>query len=433
MRHAKWFLIIALAGLVRADRVDDIVKAEMARQHIPGLALAVMKDGRIVRSGGYGLANVELGVPVTAKTVFKIGSLSKQFLAAATMILVQEGKVRLDDGVQKFLEDAPPAWSGITVRRLLSHTSGLVREGPAFDGLKAQPDIQVIRSAYPLALAFAPGERWQYSNIGYFTIAEILTRASGKPWPDFVASRIFAPLGMNATRTTTWRDLVPNRADGYEWQDGKLLRARESLALRPSGAFVSTVEDIAKWDAALYTDAPLTKASRERMWTPVALNNRTSSGYGLGWSVEVRAGKRSIHHGGSLTGFKSYIARFPDDRLSFVVLTNGGHVNPDTVLWSVATVWLPGVDMKPPPISLDAKTLSRYAGTYQAGARTFVVTSESGHLTIEPKGQSKGEYVPFSRTEFFLPDNGSSRASFVIAAGKATEMRLGSTVAKRME
>jgi CubicO group peptidase (beta-lactamase class C family) len=238
---------------------------------------------------------------------------------------------------------------------------------------------------------------------------------------------------MNATRTTTWRDLVPNRADGYEWQDGKLLRARENLALRPSGAFVSTVEDLAKWDAALYTEAPLTKTSREQMWTPVALNNRTSSGYGLGWSVEVRAGKRSIHHGGSLTGFKSYIARFPDDRLSFVVLTNGGHANPDTVLWSIATVWLPSVDMKPPPISLEAKILSRYAGTYQAGDRTFVVTSASGHLTIEPKGQSKGEYVPFSQTEFFLLDNGSVRISFVLGAdGKATEMRLGSTVAKRV-
>jgi len=346
--RVRFAVVFALCWIVRADQVDDIVKAEMAQQHIPGLALAVMKDGHIVRSGGYGMASVELNVPVTPKTVFKIGSMSKQFLAAAMMILVQDGKVRLDDNVGRFIEDAPPSWAGITVRRLLSHTGGLVREGPAFNALKAQPDIQIIRSAYPEALVFAPGERWQYSNTGYFTIAEIISRLSGEPWPAFLEHRVFGPLHMAATRTTTWQDLVPNRADGYEWQDGKLQRALEFLALRPSGAFLSTVEDYAKWDAALYTDAPLTDSSRKQMWTAVMLNNQTSSAYGFGWEVQVRGGKRSVHHGGALSGFKSHVARFPDDRLSFVVLTNGGHVQPDKVLWKVAAVWLPGVEKASP-------------------------------------------------------------------------------------
>ncbi len=340
--------LLALAGFIHADQVDDIVKAEMTRQHIPGLALAVMKDGHVIRSNGYGLANVELNVPVTTRTVFKIGSVSKQFLASAMMILVQEGKVSLDDSVRKFLEDAPPAWSGITIRHLLSHTSGLVREGPAFEALKAQPDIQVIRSAYPLTLLFAPGEQWRYSNTGYFTIAEIVSRLSGEPWPAFLEKRIFGPLQMTATRTTSWEDIVQNRAGGYEWRDGKLRHALELLALRPSGALLSTVEDYAKWDAALYTESPLTTASRERMWTPVMLNDQTSSAYGFGWEVQTRGGKRSVHHGGTLSGFKSHVARFPEEHLSFVVLTNGGHVQPDRVLWKIAAVWLPGVDQAPP-------------------------------------------------------------------------------------
>jgi D-alanyl-D-alanine carboxypeptidase len=347
MSSIRLTLLLTFATLLPADQVDDIVKSEMAQQHIPGLALAVMKDGRIIRSAGYGLANIELNVAVTPKTVFKIGSISKQFLASATMILVQDGKLRLDDSVQKYLEDAPATWSPITIRQLLSHTNGLIREGPAFEALKAQPDIQVIRSAYPAALLFSPGDQWRYSNIGYFSIAEILSRVSGKSWPDFVDEKIFRPAAMTSTRTTTWQELVPNRAEGYEWQDGKMQRALEYIALRPSGAFISTVEDLVKWDAALYTESPLTKASREQMWTAIPLNDGRSSAYGLGWEIQTRAGKRSVHHGGTLSGFRSHIARFPEERLSFVVLTNGGHVNPDRVLWKLAAVWLPGVDQAP--------------------------------------------------------------------------------------
>src|SRR5258705_13475415 len=141
----------ALVAPLRADQIDDIVKAEMAQQHIPGVAIAVMKDGKIVRSGGYGVASMELSVPVTPQTVFKIGSVSKQFLASGLMILMQDGKIKLDDSVRKYLEDSPESWTGITLRHLLSHTNGIVREGPAFDPFKIQPDIAVIRSAYPAA------------------------------------------------------------------------------------------------------------------------------------------------------------------------------------------------------------------------------------------------------------------------------------------
>ena len=339
--------LFVLAPLL-ADQVDDIVKAEMARQHIPGVAIAVMKDGLVIRSAGYGTANLELNVAVTPRTAFKIGSISKQFLASGIMILAQEGKLRVTDKVSQYLPDAPSAWRGVTLRHLMSHTGGLTREGPGFDPLKEQPDIQVIRSAYVLPLVFEPGAAWQYSNIGFFTLAEIVSRVAAKPWADFLDERIFGPLQMTATRTTTWREIVPNRADGYVWQNGAQFNAPEFRAVRPSGAFLSTVEDLAKWDAALETDAPLKKATREQMWTAVTLNDGKASGYGYGWEVQTRAGKRSVHHGGSLPGFRAHFARFPSERFSVVVLTNGDQVKPEQILWQLAAVWLPGVDQEPP-------------------------------------------------------------------------------------
>ena len=345
MRWTRIVYIIPFCWLAVADPVDDIVRSDMAEQHVPGLALAVMRDGRIIRGAGYGLANVELNVPVSTRSVFKIGSVSKQFLAAAAMILVQDGRLSLDDRVQRFLPDAPETWQAITIRRLLSHTGGLVREGPAFDSLKIRPDIDIIRSAYPVPLDFPPGTKWQYSNLGFFTVAEIIARVSGEPWPDFLAERIFRRLHMDATRTTTAREIVPHRADGYVFRNGKLERAQEYLALRPSGALLSTVEDLALWDAALYTNSPLTGASREQMWTPVELPNSPSE-YGLGWTLDRRGGRRCVHHGGSLPGFRAHFARFPEERLSFVVLTNGDGAHPDRTLFRIAAHWLSGVDVK---------------------------------------------------------------------------------------
>src|ERR1700730_5238075 len=199
-------LLFAASVAVRADKVDDYIEAEMRTQHIPGLSLAVIKDGKIVKARGYGLANVELNVPAGPETVFKIGSVSKQFLATGIMLLVEEGKVNLDDRVSKFLEGTPETWKDITVRHLLTHTSGIVREAPGFDPLKIQSDADVIKTAYPLPLRFAPGERWEYCNVGYFALAEIIHKVTGKPWGDYLSERVFKPLAMDATRTTTTTD-----------------------------------------------------------------------------------------------------------------------------------------------------------------------------------------------------------------------------------
>jgi CubicO group peptidase (beta-lactamase class C family) len=336
MRRASFVLYtVALllgARATAAQQLDEYIREQMQRQNIPGLSVAVLKDGKILEAKGYGFSDLKAKTPATAETVYQIGSVSKQFLATGTMLLVQSGKLRLDDSITRFLDGAPAAWNPITIRHLLTHTGGLVREAPGFDMMKRSPDADVIRSAYSTPLRFAPGEKWEYSNLGYFILAEIIHRVSDQPWSDYLRDNVFRPVGMTATRTTTMRDSVPNHARGYS-DNEKLLDAPDWIAVRPSGAFISTILDLAKWEAALHTNDILTEETRRQMWTPVTLTNGQPHPYGLGWHVTTRGASRVVWHGGGLPGFVSHYTRHVDSGLTVIVLTNlddldiGGLVN----------------------------------------------------------------------------------------------------------
>ncbi len=335
------FLLISSVSAQTTDKVDEFINAEMQKLHVPGVAVAVIKDGKVIKSKGYGLANVETNTTVTTETVFKIGSISKPIIAMGIMLLVEEGKISLDDKVSKYLEGTPETWKDITVRHLLSHTSGIIREAPGFDPAKIQADADVIKTAYQSPMVFKPGEKYQYCNVGYFALAEIIRKVSGKPWSDFLTERIFKPFGMNSTRTTTFADIIPNRANGYSFINNKLSNSEVYLALRPSGAFLSTISDLIKLENALNGKDFLKPETRKLMWTPFKFNDGKDSIYGLGWMVTQTNGVKFIGHGGSLTGFRSFYGRFVDDGLTVIVLTNLGEVDPSALARRIAAQYIP--------------------------------------------------------------------------------------------
>jgi CubicO group peptidase (beta-lactamase class C family) len=266
------------------------------------------------------------------------------------MLLVQDGRLAVDDKLSKFLEDAPPQWQAITLRHLLTHTSGLVREAPGFDFSKLQPEIDVIRTAYSVPLQFTTGEKWQYSNLGYFILAELIHRVSGKPWGDFLAERVFVPLGMTSTRVTSLAELIPNRARGYAWRNDKFQNEGDFPAVRPSGAFVSTVLDLAKWESALLTDRVLKAATKQQMWTPVTLNDGKKYPYGFGWELDdwpanapQPTGVPMIRHEGAINGFRAGYSRWPGHRLAVIVLTNRSDTAIEAVVANIAIRAVPSL------------------------------------------------------------------------------------------
>ncbi|HEU4602225.1 MAG TPA: serine hydrolase domain-containing protein [Steroidobacteraceae bacterium] len=377
-------LSFTTVGGAHADKIDRYVTAQMAKQHIPALSLAVLKNGTPAKLKGYGLANVELEVRATPETVYQIGSMSKQFIAAGIVLLSDEGKLRLDDSVRKYFPDAPEPWSAITLRHLLAHTSGLQREAPG-SVVEAKSDIETIVSSYSMPLAFAPGEKWQYSNLGYCVLAEIISRTAHMPWAEYLEQRIFKPLAMNAMRTTTAAELIPHRADGYHWTDSNVYRnAPVTQGVRPSGAFISTVSDLAKWDAALYSDKVLTEEQRRLMWTEVKLKDGSEKPYGFGWELGKFGRHTQVKHAGTMLGFRSQILRLPDDRLTIIVLTNATQAMPEKIAAGIASFYIP--DLKGPQTQrkaavLPAEILDGYSGRYQFPGR--VITVERNHNELE--------------------------------------------------
>ncbi len=366
----RWPLSVACAGALwtgaaRAQatatdslsaRVDHVVLAELERQKIPGISLGVMRDGRLIKAQGYGLANVELGVPVTPQSIFQTGSVGKQFTAAAVMMLVEEGRVGLDDSIAHYLPEAPSAWKGVTVRHLLTHTSGIADYGGeestmgkgVLDFRRDYTEDELVRIFAAMPLDFAPGERWFYSNTGYVLLGVLIHRVTGKFYGDFLQERIFKPLGMTSTRIISESDIVPHRSSGYLLVKGQLKNQNwvsPSLNTTADGALYTNVLDLAKWDAVLYGERLLKRASLAQMWTPVKLNSAETYPYGFGWRIAVVNGHRLLKHGGAWQGFTMSISRYVDDRLTIVVFTNldEDNSNPEQVAARVAALYIPAL------------------------------------------------------------------------------------------
>jgi CubicO group peptidase (beta-lactamase class C family) len=300
------------------------------------------------------------------------------------MLLVEDRKLALDDAVTKFLADAPPSWSSIKVEHLLTHTSGLPREAPGFDAHEQKPVVDVIRSAYGAPLLSEPGVQFLYGSLDYFVLAEIITRVSGRPWADFLRERIFAPLKMTATRATDTHDAPGNRASGYVYRDNELREAPPVLVSRPSGASVSSLADLVKWDAALRTNRPLPRDARSRMWTSAKLASGNPTGYGYGWWTDEFSGHARIRHGGDSSGFRAEYARFPDDRVSVIVLVNGESARPDAIAIEVASRFVDRLSLGRKPVALDHDTLRTYAGRYLISPdNVLTIGIDGGGLSVQ--------------------------------------------------
>ncbi len=325
--------------------VSKYVRGEMEQQHIPGVALLVSRAGKIVQAEGFGLANVELQVPVKPETIFQSGSVGKQFTATAVMMLVEEGKVGLDDPLTKYFPGAPASWNEVTVRELLSHTAGLGDYPDKFEFRKDWTEDELLKMVEGIPLAYPPGTKWDYSNLGFLTLGILVHRVTGEFYGDFLQQRIFQPLGMQTTRIISEADIVPNRAAGYRLVKGEL-KNQEWVApmvnTTADGSLYFSVLDLAKWDAALYTEKLLKRSSLDQMWTPAKLKDGQPSkeGYGFGWFIGERHGHRVISHDGAWQGFKTAIARYVNDQLTVVVLANLAEAKPDEIAEHVADMYL---------------------------------------------------------------------------------------------
>lgn len=333
--------LISASGQKTKLQVDDYIKTEMERSHIPGVAVAVIRNGKVELRKGYGLANIERRIPVTSNTIFQIASTTKPFTAMAVMILVEDGRLLLDQRAIKYLPWLPAVYGEVTVRQLLTHTSGVNRD--VRTGNVDNFTLDEFKKRLVIApVSFKPGERWEYANTGYILLGMIIEAASGEPYGEFLTKRIFKPLGMKNARYNTPPDNSKERAVGYDWQDGAFTQSPYFAGGYSAGALISSVADLARWEQALSARKLLKQSSYKQMWTPDKLTNRQprsfefrgeQSGYGFGWFLMSHKGHKLFTHGGTVSGFSGVIHRFVDNNVTIIVLTNSKS-GPDRIGYS---------------------------------------------------------------------------------------------------
>lgn len=307
------------------DKVDDIVRKEMAARKVQGAVLAVVKNGKVVKKAAYGYANIENSVKTKFDSVFEIGSITKQFTATLVMKLVEEGKLKLDQPIIEYMPGIPDAWKTITLRHLLSHQSGLKNVNEV-DGMSIFDNVDYGKfikglSAHPLE--FEPGTKYAYRNTGYCFAGHIIAHVTGKPYWTYLHEAIFKPLKMNHSQQRDPSAIIKNRVSGYDIVDGKVFnRASYLTDINAAGAITSTVLDLIKWNDAIDKNKIISAASQQLMWTPNKLSDGKATRYGLGWIITEYRGAKLLTHGGSTSGFSAVIQKYPDSGVAIIILTN---------------------------------------------------------------------------------------------------------------
>ena len=332
------------------ERIDAFVRAEQMRQNVPGLAVGVVSHGRVVLAKGYGFANLEHQVPVGTDTLFQSGSLGKMFTAMAVMLQVEAGRVSLSDSITKYFPDAPSTWAPITVRHLLTHTSGIQDLEGLLDERKDSRDEEFARFIYALPLEFPAGLRWSYSNSGYVLLGLLVNRVANTSYLDVLGEQVFKPAHMKTARGISEDDVIPNRAAGYRVSGGVVKNQRwvsPSLNTTGDGSLYFSLKDMLAWDAAVEELSLVSRSSWREIFSPVKLNSGASQPYGFGWELLERNGKPLHQHTGAWQGFRTAYSRFLGDELSIVVLANINLADPTAFVEGIAELVNPALAEPP--------------------------------------------------------------------------------------
>jgi CubicO group peptidase (beta-lactamase class C family) len=401
------------------EEVIDARLREAIAGDSAGVAVLTARDSKILFARGYGYASLEHRVPVCPATKFRIGSITKQFTAAAILRLQEQNRLKVTDTLAQFIPDYPHGQT-VTLHHLLTHTSGIhdFANKPDFlptITLPATPEDK-IKSFKNDSFDFAPGDKWSYSNSGYFLLGHIVEIVTGRTYADFLRREFFEPLGMTNTGVHTSTAILRHEATGYSYRDGAWLKAINWDMSNDvgSGALYSTVEDLFRWNEAVFAGRVLNEATLKAAFTPVvtredsAMSSPKESGYGYGWTIFHARGLRTIEHEGSLDGFQSTLRRFPDQRFTVVVLANANPapsaLNPANLAQEIAQLYL-WREMLPRSMpkslsTLSAETFDAYLGRYDLGWSILTMSREGKRFFAQIKGQNRLEVYPIATNRF---------------------------------
>jgi CubicO group peptidase (beta-lactamase class C family) len=331
------------------SQIDKGVTSLVEQDRFSGSVL-VARDGKVLLSKGYGMANIELGVPNTPQTKFRLASITKQFTAMAILQLQQQGKLNVQDPICQHIQDCPEAWQPITIQHLLTHTSGIHDYTGDADSLTARKQTftpaKIIALFYDLPLDFTPGTTFSYSNSGYIVLGQIIEQVSGESYATFLQENIFGPLQMLSTGYDNNRTVIMDRASGYTSSTANADYVDMSYPYAAGGLY-STVEDLFKWDQALYTEKLILKPLRDEMFTPIVpipkcIQSCYDIGYGYGWIIANRFDQPLVWHNGSIEGFSTEIDRYPEANVTIIILSNRQNINVSSISSTISQLIFAG-------------------------------------------------------------------------------------------
>ena len=395
----------------------------------PGATVIVTRGGKTLYRGAFGLADVEKKTPLKPDDVLRIGSVTKQFTAVAILILADQGKLNLSDPITKHLTDYPKTGDAVNIEHLLTHTSGI----PSYTGApeygvnmaKAVSVNEMIARFKDQPLQFTPGSRWEYSNSGYFLLGAIIERVSGMSYADFVAKNIFEPLNMKDSAHEGFERSGKKRVEGYADRT-KIAPPLHMSQPYAAGSLLSSVDDLAKWVAAISAGKLLKPETWKRTFTAYTLSDGSKTTYGHGWDMRKVQGQDAVAHGGGINGFVSYSMHVPESKVYAAMLFNragGGGAAPAYLTEKIAAIAMgkPYKDLK--AITLDNAALDKHIGIYKLDEKTIrIVTREGNQLFIQRTGGGKGPITPASATEFFQPNSFTTFTFEADANGETTHL-----------